>query len=118
MDTFAEEYVYCFALNSKCHLMGMFEVSHGSVSMSVCQPREVFQKLLSLNAESFILVHNHPSGDATPSASDISSTERMKKCGEMMGIRMIDHIIIGAYNSYFSFDDSGLLDRNEGEVWA
>lgn len=103
MDTFAEERVYCLALNTKMHPMGVFEVSRGTVNVSVCEPREVFQKLLALNATSFILIHNHPTGDATPSALDNNITDRMQKVGDLIGIRMTDHIIVGSYGNAYSF---------------
>lgn len=103
MDGMSEEYMYCFALDTKCKLNGVFEVSHGTVKASIVSPREVFQKLLSLNAASFVLVHNHPSGDATPSKEDVAVTERMKQGGELLDIPLIDHIIVGNYGSVFSF---------------
>lgn len=102
MDGMSEEYVYCFALDNKCKLNGVFEVSHCTVNASMVSPREVFQKLLALNAANFILVHNHPSGDATPSKKDIDVTERMKQCGALLDVPLIDHIIIGNYGSVYS----------------
>lgn len=106
MSCAAEEYAYCFALDMKCHLMGMFEISHGNVNGSIVSAREVFQKLLMLGATGFILVHNHPSGDSTPSKEDADVTERLRKAGELMGINLVDHIVIGDGN-YYSFTQEG-----------
>lgn len=105
LDRAAEEYAYCFALDTKCHLMGMFEVFHGNVNGSIVSPREIFQKLLLLGAVSFILVHNHPSGDASPSQEDAAVTERLRQAGELMCINLIDHIVIGDGN-YYSFTEN------------
>lgn len=100
MNRLAEEYVYCFALNQKCHMMGVFEVSHGTVSTSIASPREIFQKLLMLGAVQFILVHNHPSGDATPSQMDFDLTQRLEVCGNLLDVHLVDHVIIGDGNYY------------------
>ena len=89
--------------------MGIFEVSHGTVNTTVCQPREVFQKLLALNAVSFILVHNHPSGDPEPSQLDVAMTQRMQQCGDLLGIGMLDHIIVANYGGTYSFNESGVI---------
>ena len=102
----AEEYAYCFALDTKCHLMGVFEVSHGNVNGSIVSPREIFQKLLLLGAVSFIMVHNHPTGDASPTQEDAAVTERLRQAGELMGINLVDHIVIGEGN-YYSFTEHG-----------
>ena len=103
MDGFAEEHVYAFALNNKLHLMGAFALSSGSVALSVIPIRETFQKLLALNAVTFVLVHNHPSGDPTPSDYDDEVTKRMIKCGKLLGITLTDHIVLGNYGAHFSY---------------
>lgn len=96
----AEEFVYCFALDRRQRLMGLFEVSHGTVDSSFVSPREIFQKLLLMNATAFVMVHNHPSGDVSESEDDIYATNRIKSASDIMGISLLDHIIIGdAYNS-------------------
>ena len=108
MDRLAEEYVYCFALDNKCQIMGLFEVSHGNVNTSVVSNREIFQKLLLLNAVSFILVHNHPSGDPMPSVQDIDTTAKAKQAGQLMSIDLLDHIIIGEA-SFFSLKENNYI---------
>lgn len=102
-----EEYVWVLALDQKNHPVGIFEVSHGTVNASVVTPREVFMRLLLCGATYFVLIHNHPSGDLEPSADDMNVTKRMKECGTMMGIGLLDHIIIG--DGYLSFKETGML---------
>lgn len=98
----AEEYVWLMALDVKCKPIGFFEISHGTVNSSLITPREVFVRLCLCSAASFVLVHNHPSGDPLPSKEDMEVTKRMKETGKMMGISLLDHIIIGA-EGFYSF---------------
>ena len=90
-----EEYMYMLCLNTKLLLTGVFEVSHGNVNSSIVGVREVFQKALLGNAVSIILIHNHPSGDCTPSREDITITKRLVEAGKIVGVEVLDHIIIG-----------------------
>ena len=90
----AEEYLYSICLDTKGHLIGCFEVSHGTINSSLASPREIYQKALMLGAVSIILTHNHPSGDPTPSAEDINLTKQVKQAGEMIGIPLLDHLIV------------------------
>lgn len=78
MNKLSEEYLYMIALNTKCHPIGVFEVSHGASNYSVCNPREIFNRLLLCGANSFVLLHNHPSGDSTPSKEDITTFKKNK----------------------------------------
>lgn len=103
----AEEYMYMLCLNTKLKLNGVFEVSHGNVNSSVVGVREVFQKALLGNAVSIILIHNHPSGDCTPSRQDIEVTKRLVEAGKIIGIDVLDHIIIG--QTYCSLKEKGYL---------
>ena len=91
----AEEYVYLICADTKCHISGVFELSHGSADSSVLKPREVFIRALLAGAVNIILVHNHPSGDPTPSRDDFQITGRIRESGKMIGVELIDHIIIG-----------------------
>lgn len=100
-----EEYMYMLCLNTKLKLTGVFEISHGSVNCSVVGTREVFQKALLGNAVSIIVMHNHPSGDCTPSAEDIKLTKRLVEAGDILGVELLDHIIIG--KSYCSLREKG-----------
>lgn len=91
----AEEHVYMLARNIKGRVLGVFEISHGTENMSFCNPREIFIRALLCGASSIVLVHNHPSGDCAPSDDDIRTYERIKACGEWLGIELDDNIIIG-----------------------
>lgn len=102
-----EEYMYMLCLNTKLMLTGIFEVSHGNVNSSVVGVREVFQKALLGNAVSIVLIHNHPSGDCTPSREDINITKRLVEAGHILGIEVLDHIIIG--ERYCSLKERGEL---------
>ena len=107
----AEEYIWLLALDKKCHLIGIFEISHGTVDSSIVTPREVFIRLCLCGATMFVLVHNHPSGETTPSQDDIKTTQRMKDSGKIMGIELIDHIIIG--ETYYSFNEAGIISAGQ-----
>ena len=91
----SEEYLYMICLNTKNKIIGVFELSHGNVNSSIFSVREMFQKALLANAVSIIVMHNHPSGDPTPSREDIMVTERAVEAGKLIGIDILDHIIIG-----------------------
>ena len=92
---YAEEHMYMLALGSKCKLLGLFEVSHGTVNASLVSPREILMRALLCGAAGIILVHNHPSGDVTPIEEDIKTTERMKNACQIMNVELFDHIIVG-----------------------
>lgn len=109
MDKKAEEYVYLLALNTKGKLLGLFEVSHGTVNASLAEPREIFIRVLLSGAKSIILTHNHPSGDTTPSRDDLSVTKRIEECGKIMGLPLLDHIIIGKEN-FYSMKQYGVIN--------
>lgn len=110
LNQLAEEHVFLAAFTIKGRPLGVFEVSHGTGNCSLLQPREVFIRLLLAGASSFVIVHNHPSGDCTPSMEDMKVTRAMKEIGEMMGIPMLDHIIAGK-PGYYSFRASGFWDN-------
>lgn len=100
-----EEYMYMICLNTKNRVIGVFEISHGNVNSSIVGTREVFQKALLANAVSIILMHNHPSGDPSPSREDIEVTRRIVEAGKIIGIQVLDHIIIG--DRYSSLKEKG-----------
>lgn len=91
--------------DAKCHLIGDMLISTGTVDHVIASPRDIFVRLLEKKAVYFILLHNHPSGDPTPSREDFAMTERMKACGELMDLNLSDHIIIGD-NNYYSFREN------------
>lgn len=102
-----EEYMYMICMNAKNKVIGVFEISHGTVNASLVSPREVFQKALLANAVSIILMHNHPSGDPTPSRQDIEVTKRLVEAGKTLGVEVLDHIIVG--DRYTSLKEKGYL---------
>jgi DNA repair protein RadC len=79
-----------------------------TLDANICHPREIFKHALEKNAASVILVHNHPSGDPTPSKADLEITKRIKEAGKIMGIDVLDHVIISK-NKIFSFKEKALI---------
>ena len=104
----SEEYLYMIGLNTKNKVLGVFEVSHGTVNASIVGVREIFQKALLLNAVSIILMHNHPSGDSKPSRQDIEVTKKAAEAGKILDVEVLDHIIIGD-KQYRSLKEKGYL---------
>ena len=90
-----KEYFLALLLDTRGQLIKVAEISVGSLDSSLVHPREVFKEAISASAASVIFVHNHPSGDPTPSEDDVKLTERLAGVGEIMGIDVLDHIIIG-----------------------
>ena len=99
----AEEHLYLICLNSKNKIKGIFLVAKGSLNAMLYHPREIFKRAIFCNANSIIMVHNHPSGDTTPSKEDFEMTHRLKEAGKLLGISLLDSIIIGEENSLYSF---------------
>lgn len=95
-------------LDAKNRIIAMDIVSVGSLNQSIVHPREVFKTACLSNAASVILIHQHPTGDPTPSSEDISITRRLKEAGTIMGINVLDHIIVGD-GEYMSFVERGML---------
>lgn len=104
----SEEYLYMIVMNNKLVVTGIFELSHGNVNSSIVSVREMFQKALLANAVSIILMHNHPSGDPKPSNEDIQITKRMIEAGQLLGVQVLDHIIIGR-PGYTSLKEKGYV---------
>ena len=103
-----QEHMKLLMLNSKAKLLGETTISKGTVNASLITPRELFIEALQKNAVSIILLHNHPSGDPTPSKEDMLTTKRILDAGALIGIELLDHIIIGN-NCYISFREEGIL---------
>ena len=95
-------------LDSKKRLIRCQTVSLGSLDKALVEPRDVFRPAIAARAESIILVHNHPSGDPTPSKDDIQLTVKLSLSGEILGINILDHIIIG-FSDHVSFKDKELM---------
>jgi DNA repair protein RadC len=106
-DTDRESF-YVVALDNKSKIIGINLVSFGTLTSSPVHPREVFKTLILLNAAHFITVHNHPSGDPTPSMHDRELTARLDEAGRLMGITLQDHIVVGE-EGFFSFSEEGIL---------
>ncbi len=105
------EKVFVLYLSSSLNLLYEEQLSEGTIDRSLVSAGEVFKKALKINATCLILLHNHPSGDPTPSEADISITRKLIKSGEMLGIKVVDHIIIGDKN-YFSIAERGYINEN------
>ena len=90
-----KEHFAILMLNTKNHVLGLQDISVGSLTASVVHPREVFETAILHHSAAIILLHNHPSGDPTPSDEDISVTKRLVKAGEVMDVQVLDHIILG-----------------------
>ncbi|MDP3044353.1 MAG: DNA repair protein RadC [Eubacteriales bacterium] len=102
------EHFGVLVLNTKHQVLAHERVSVGTLNSSSVHPREVFKNAVRRNAAALVLVHNHPSGDPTPSRQDIELTRRLVEAGQIMGIEILDHIIVGD-NKYTSFKAEGLL---------
>lgn len=103
-----KEHFVLLALNNKNRCIGFKVISTGSMTSALVHPREVFTAALVFKGVGLIFIHNHPSGDPMPSPEDIDLTKRLKECGELLGFRVLDHVIRGE-NRYFSFNDRGML---------
>ena len=112
----AEECVFALAFTAKGELLGVFEVSHGTVGASFMNMREVMIRMFLVGACSFILAHNHPSGDVSPSKNDYTACQNAVSTARMMGLNCLDFIIVGSsvkeeYGfQYFSFMEKDLLN--------
>ncbi len=102
-----EEMILIF-FNGKNKVIKELKVSVGTVNQTVASPRELFLEALRCEAVSVLMIHNHPSGDPTPSRQDILTTKRMKEAGEFLGIPLCDHIIIGD-RTYISFREEHMI---------
>ena len=102
-----KEFFISLHLDGKNRISCIEIVSLGSLNQSIVHPREVFKTALLSSAAALILVHNHPTGDTTPSREDLEITRRLREAGEIIGIKILDHIIIG--ETYLSFVAQGLM---------
>lgn len=108
MNNLKKEYFKIIMLNTKNMIISIKDVSIGSLNSSIVHPREVFVEAIKNSSAAVILCHNHPSGDCTPSKEDIAVTKRLKECGDLIGIEVLDHIIIGRKN-FISFKEKGFV---------
>lgn len=105
-----QEMMLCMMLDNQNHLLGDTILSKGTVNATLITPREVYLEALRYHAVNLILIHNHPGGNPTPSSCDREITERICRAGEMLGICLLDHIIIGDQR-YISFREEGLMEE-------
>jgi len=105
----AEEVFVIITLDNANRLTGLFEVSVGSLRSSIVTPREVFKRAILQNAQSIVMAHNHPSGVLEPSKEDIEITKKLVAVGQLLGIEVFDHIIVGKDNDYISFRREGII---------
>ena len=111
----SREKIVLLCFDSRMKLVGQEILSVGTANMALLSPREVFVSAVRAGALRMVLIHNHPSGDPTPSREDIEITKQLDKLGEMMGIRLTDHIIIGD-NCYTSMRQEKILEQADGTV--
>jgi DNA repair protein RadC len=106
------EVMFAVALDGKCHFLAEVEIATGGAHSLAVRPRDVLRPLLRGGASTFVLVHNHPSGDPTPSPEDLRMTRVVADCADAIGVPMIDHLIIGARGGgYRSLLELGVLER-------
>ena len=103
-----KEHFVLLAMNNKNRVNGFKVISTGSLTASLVHPREVWRAALHLCAAAVVFVHNHPSGDPAPSSEDQEITRRLKETGDTLGIRVLDHVVLGR-ERFYSFSDQGLL---------
>ena len=102
-----KEYFIALHLDGKNRILCIDMVSVGSLNQSIVHPRETLKNSLLSSAAAIILIHNHPTGDPAPSSEDIAITKRLREAGEIIGIKILDHIIIG--DTYMSFVERGVM---------
>ena len=103
------EAFFVVLVDGKNRVSGINLVSLGSLTAALVHPREVFKPAIAGSAAALILVHNHPSGDPSPSAEDLALTRRLCQAGDLVGIKVLDHIVLGDGGSFRSLADEGLL---------
>ena len=100
------EHFWTVLLNTKHRIIGVEEAAKGSLTSTIVHPREIYKAVILANAAAAIFVHNHPSGDPAPSREDLEITRRLREVGELLGIRVLDHLVIG-HGCYVSMVDDG-----------
>lgn len=110
----AEEYVYMICFNTSLNrILGIFEISHGTVDSSMLQPRELFIRAVLCGAVKIIIIHNHPGSECSPSGEDRTVTKRIMKAADIMGIKLLDHIIV-CDKGFYSFCENMSFDDLDG----
>lgn len=96
-------------LSARLDILAYHELSRGTLDSAMVHPRDVFRTALLANSASVVVAHNHPSGDPMPSPDDIVLTTRLKAAGELVGVPLADHVIVGSNRRYYSFKEAGTL---------
>lgn len=109
LNNLPEERMISISLNTKNEFNNVTTVSIGTLNSSLAHPREIYKVAVMSNASSIIIAHNHPSGNPDPSKEDIDITKRLKEAGEILGIRLLDHIIIGEEARFVSLKEMDIL---------
>jgi DNA repair protein RadC len=105
------EEVYILCLSPAMEVVGFYKVSTGGLTGAMADPKMIFQTALGCNAHSFILAHNHPSGQLQPSKADISLTNQLAQIGRLLTLQLSDHLIVSPDYEYYSFADEGMLPK-------
>ncbi len=116
MENRPKELFKAIYMDQASQILEIEDVAEGSVSSVSLYPRELMEKALKLNSSCLVLVHNHPSGNISPSEEDQSLTRYLVHLSSLVGLNMLDHIIIGKNGNFFSFREHGLMDSYEGEL--
>ncbi|MBF7016911.1 RadC family protein [Staphylococcus durrellii] len=109
MQHLSQEHFVALFLNSKNIIIKQKTIFKGTLNSSIIHPREIYCEAIRWSSHALIVAHNHPSGDVTPSNEDIKTTQRLVECGDILGIGLLDHIIIG-HNNYLSLVESGYIE--------
>ncbi len=109
LSSMAEEYAFMLGMDSASTVTGVFELSHGCVNATLMCPREAYLRALLVGAVGIILIHNHPSGEISPSKDDLTVFARMKEAGDILGMKLLDFIIVGN-GKFLSFSKEGMLE--------
>jgi DNA repair protein RadC len=110
LGSLKKEEFHVLLLDAKNRRIKDVRISEGSLTSSLVHPREVFNPVIRESAAAVILIHNHPSGDPSPSQEDLHITRRLREIGEVMGVKVLDHVIVGK-GKYVSFVDDGYWDK-------
>lgn len=108
MSFLDREHLKTVLLNTRNEVLGIRDIYVGNVNSSIARPSEIFRPAVRENCPGIIVVHNHPSGDPTPSGQDVTITRQLARAGEILGIEMLDHVIIGADERFVSMKETGL----------
>lgn len=109
MEHLTQEKFIALFLNSKNIIIKQKTIFMGTLNSAIVHPREIYSEAVKCASNAIIVLHNHPSGDTTPSLEDIKTTDRLRECGDILGIQLLDHVIIGDH-TYLSMVEEGYFD--------